>query len=78
MFSVKKGKAYPVAKRRKNRAIKGRELELQGPDSLLQSASSFPAWQGDTHSRGCSGQPCASAVYILTLEGKKEEPRRGC
>lgn len=78
MFSVKKGTAYPVAKMRKNRAIKGRELERQEPGSLLQSASSFPAWRGDMHSKGCSGQPCASGVYILTLGGRKEEPRRGC
>lgn len=63
---------------RKNRARKGRELELQGPDSQLQSASSSPAWQGDMHSKGYNGQPCASGVYILNLEGKKGEPRRGC
>lgn len=58
---------------RKNRARKGRELELQGPDSQLQSASSSPAWQADMHSKGYNGQPCASGVCILNLEGKKGE-----
>jgi len=57
---------------RKNRARKGRELELPEPDSQLQSASSSPAWQGDTHSKGYNGQPCASGVCILNLEGKWE------
>lgn len=58
---------------RKNRARKGRELELQGPDSQPQSASSSPAWQADMHSKGYNGQPCASGVCILNLEGKKGE-----
>lgn len=70
-----KGNTYLAAKMRKNRARIGRELELQGPDSQLQSASSSPTWQGDRHSKGCNGQPCASGVCILNLEGKKGESR---
>lgn len=70
-----KGNTYLAAKMSKNRARTGRELELQGPDSQLQSASSSLAWQGDMHSKGCNGQPCASGVCILNLEGKKEESR---
>lgn len=75
---MEKGDTYLAAKTRKRRARKGRESELQGPDSQLQSASSSPAWQGDKHSTGCNGQPCASGACILNLEGKKGEPRRGC
>lgn len=77
-FCMGTGSTYLAAKRRKNRARKGRESEQQGPDSQLQSASSSPAWQADMHSKGCNGQPCASGVCILNLEGKKGEPRRSC
>lgn len=69
------GNTYLAAKMRKNRAKKGRELELQGPDSQPQNASSSLAWQGDMHSKGYNGQPCASGVCILNLEGKKGQPR---
>lgn len=75
---MEKGDTYLAAKTRKRRAKKGRESELQGPDSQLRSASSSPAWQGDKHSKGCNGQPCASGACILNLEGKKRAPRRGC
>lgn len=77
-WELETGHTYPASQMSKNRARKGRGWELPGPDWQLQSASSSPAWQGDRHSRGCDGPPCASGGCRSNLAGKSGEPSRGC